>query len=246
MAAHSRIKLTIVFLTAAIPVLAAQDVAHWRAAQPPVSQGLTLERQADSNWGIQSTPAGPVARLKPSDSYFVPAPYRFRISVPVPEDVWLVVEFLDEGYGLMTIAPGRPEAKQWGVARVNSGRVRSAVFHYDRSSLHESIQLTGLNYVKSVRLTTVPPEIAPVPMVEPGIQFRVPSQRVTTAAGEELSPDHVADAPAHLRNRLPLVRALGFNGVESYVKWGLVERSPGVFDWSFYDSVVDALEKHGL
>jgi len=53
----------------------------------------------------------------------------------------------------------------------------------------------------------------------------------------------VADAPAHLRNRLPLVRALGFNGVESYVKWSLVEKTPGVFDWSFYDSVVAELEK---
>jgi len=30
------------------------------------------------------------------------------------------------------------------------------------------------------------------------------------------------------------------------VKWGLVERSPGVFDWSFYDSVVAELEKHDL
>ncbi len=231
---------SVLLAAASVP---AADLAYWEAGQPPKSQGLSLARSADSVWRVERAGAAFVVRLKPSEDYFTRAPYVMQVSTPVPDAVWLVIEFLDRGYGMIGVSPGVAERDQWGVARVNSGRIRSAVFRYGQAAIQKSIRVEGLDYLRAVRLTTQPPKIEPVPLVRPAIDFQVPSQRVTTAAGEELSPDHVADAPANLRNRLPLVRALGFNGVESYVKWGLVERSPGVFDWSFYDSVVDELEK---
>jgi hypothetical protein len=222
------------------------DLAYWEAGEPPKSQGLRLLKSAESVWRIERTGDVAVTTLKPSDNYFTRAPYVFEASTPLPPDVWLVIEFLDRGYGLIGVSPGRPERDLWGIARVNSGRIRQTVVRYDKAALQKSIRIEGLNYLRAVRLTTDQPRIEPVPLVEPALDFKAPSQRVTTAAGEELSPDHVADAPAHLRNRLPLVRALGFNGVESYVKWGLVEKTPGVFDWSFYDSVVAELEKYDV
>ncbi|MFN0171709.1 MAG: beta-galactosidase [Bryobacteraceae bacterium] len=233
------------FLAAAASVRAA-DIAYFEAGQPRKCQGLALAKSPESIWRVEPAGGGFVVRLKPAGDYFTRAPYVVRVSVPVPARVWLVAEFLDKGYGLIAVSPGVPERNQWGVARVNSGQIRRAVFHYEKGEIQKSIQFAGLDYLRSVRLTTEEPRIEPVPLVRPAVDFKRPSQRVTTAAGEELSPDHVADAPAHLRNRLPLVRALGFNGVESYVKWHLVERSPGVFDWSFYDSVVDELEKFDL
>jgi hypothetical protein len=211
---------------------------------------LALAKSAESAWHIERAPAaGAIVRLKPANNLYTRSPYVFEIAPggpALPETVWLSVEFLDKGYGLIGISPGVSERDQWGIARVNSGKVRKAVFRYAGSALQKSIRIEGLDYLRACRLTAEQPVIEPVPLVKPAIDFKTVTQRVTTAAGEELSPDHVRDAPAHLRNRLPLVRALGFNGVESYVKWGLVESTPGVFDWSFYDSVVDELEKAGL
>jgi hypothetical protein len=45
---------------------------------------------------------------------------------------------------------------------------------------------------------------------------------------------------------LPLYKNLGVSAVQSYVKWSRIERQPGIFDWSFYDWVVETLAKHGL
>ena len=90
------------------------------------------------------------------------------------------------------------------------------------------------------------PSLEPAPLVAPAVKFTLPSQRVTSAAGDAKDPDHIADAVAGLRNHLPLIRAIGFNGVESYVRWGWVERKPGVYDWSYYDAILDEIEKHKL
>ncbi|MCC6588490.1 MAG: beta-galactosidase [Bryobacterales bacterium] len=240
--------IPVVMLFGAVAAAPAAELAVWEARLPAQSRGLTLQKSPDSVWRIETTANGAVVRLKPADNWFTRAPYVFAIAdgVATSPVVWLSVEFLDQGYGLIGISPSVHERDQWGIARVNSGQVRKAVFRYDRAALSNTVRVEGLDYLRAVRLLSEQPVIEPVPLVKPAIDFKSNTQRVTTAAGEELSPDHVKDAPAHLRNRLPLVRALGFNGVESYVKWGLIEREPGVFDWSFYDSVVDELERHGV
>ena len=62
----------------------------------------------------------------------------------------------------------------------------------------------------------------------------------------DVRTENLPETLANLRNQLPLVRALGFNGVESYVRWNAVEVAPGVFDWSYYDAEVAEAKKHGL
>ncbi len=86
----------------------------------------------------------------------------------------------------------------------------------------------------------------PIPDTPPALSFARHSQRVTTAGTDAATPDGLPETLAAMRNLLPLAKALGFNGIESYVKWNFIERSPGVFDWSFYDAVVDQVEKHGM
>lgn len=95
-------------------------------------------------------------------------------------------------------------------------------------------------------LTDSAPPLEPLPEAKAAVEFRVPSERVTTAAAEVTSVESLEEALAGLRNQLPLARALGFNGIESYVRWGFVERKPGVYDWSFYDALLAEIEKHGL
>src|SRR5262249_16493587 len=69
---------------------------------------------------------------------------------------------------------------------------------------------------------------------------------VTTAGADANTVEQLPEALATMRNLLPLAHALGFNGIESYVKWNFVERSRGAFDWSFYDAIVSEIEKHDM
>jgi len=224
----------------------AGTLARWEAADLPQAHGLRLERAADADWRIEQVGDHRVARLPPSRDYYSRTAYVFRLDAPPPRVAWLVVEFLDRGYGLIHLVPGVPVTKQWGVARVNSGRVRRAVFELPGRNGPQAFRLEGLDYLRAVELTDQRPPVEAAPRVEPAIRFARPSERVTTAAADGPSPDHLEAALAGLRNHLPLVRALGFNGVETYVRWGWVERQPGVYDWSYYDTVLEEIEKHGL
>jgi hypothetical protein len=224
----------------------AADLARWEAGEPMREEGITLTRPEGSVWHVESAEGASVVRLKPSESYYTRASYVLKVNRPATRKTWLVVEFLDRGYGLTSLSPGVPESRQWGVARVNTGRLRRAVFQYDTPAIKDAIHIQGLDYLRAVWITDQQPKIEQTPLVEPAIKFRVASQRVIAMGGDPINPSQVAEAVASLRNQLPLARALGFNGIESYVRWGYVERQRGVFDWSVYDAMINEIEKHGL
>jgi hypothetical protein len=211
-----------------------------------VAEGIRLEPADDSDWRIEKTEAGPVARLKPSGDYYARAAYHLSLALSATGNVWLTLEFLDRGHGLITLSPGVPETRQWGAVRVNTGQVRRAVFHYGQGSPPKRLRVEGLDYLRSVVLSDQQPPLEPAPLVEPAVRFTAPSERVTSVAGEGASPEGLAGALAGLRNQLPLIRALGFNGIETYVRWGWVERQRAVYDWSYYDAILHEIEKHGL
>jgi len=233
----------LLLLAAALP---AKELARWDAVSPSGrEQGIGLERAEDSPWRIEASGNTSVARLKPSDDYYTRSAFRIRLEPPSAAGQWLVLEFLDRGYGLITVSPGVPETRQQGVARVNSGRMRRAVFHYAQAP-PKSLRVEGLDYLRAVILTDDRPPEEQAPLVEPGVKFAVASERVSSVPGDATSPDRVGDALAGIRNQAPLLRALGFNGVETYVRWGYVERQRGIYDWSFYDAILNEIEKHGL
>lgn len=229
-------RVTVFLLIAA--AASAGEIGRW---EPGRSSGIVLERGEDSPWRIE----GGEARLAPSTDYYTRSAYLLRIEAAPAANRYLVLEFLDRGYGLITVSPGVPETRQWGPVRVNSGRVRQAVFLYD--SAHPArIRVEGLDHLRAVILTDVAPKLEHAPLVEPAVRFRVPGERVSSVPGDATAPDRVEDALAGIRNQAPLLRALGFNGVETYVRWGYVERKRGVYDWSFYDAILAEIEKHGL
>jgi len=223
----------------------AQTAWSWEAGKPPKSNGVTIERAADSAWRIEKSAHGSVARLAPSTNLYTRAAYHVAIADSPKVPNWLVIEFLDRGYGLITVSPGVAETKQWGVARVNTGRLRRAVLSFNQSP-PKRLRIEGLRELHAIFLTNQPPALEQTPLVEPALKFARYSERVTTAAGDAAGPDRVEEVLAGLRNHLPLVRAIGFNGVESYVRWGWAERQQGVYDWSYYDAILDEIEKHGL
>ena len=204
----------------------AQEIARWTPAK---SSGITV------------TLPPPIA---PTD-YYTRAAHTIQLQPAPAPNRYLILEFLDQGYGLITLSPGVPETHQWGPARVNSGRLRRAVFHFQPNH-PAKIQVEGLAHLRAVILTETKPPTEPAPLVEPAVKFAKPGERVSSVPGDAVTPDRVEDALAGIRNQAPLLRALGFNGVETYVRWGFVERQRGVYDWSFYDAILNEVEKHGL
>lgn len=221
------------------------ELARWSAAGPANSETIHVTTAKDSTWQFDEIAGSHVARLAPGTNYYTRAAYELSFSAAPTGKVWLVVEFLDRGYGLISLSPGVGELQQSGVARVNSGKLRRAVFAYDAAP-PRSIRVEGLEHLTSVVLTGQPPPREPAPLIEPALKFSTPSERVTSAGGDYADPDRLAETVAGLRNQLPLVRAIGFNGVETYVRWGMVERTSGKYDWSYYDTILEEIERHGL
>ncbi|MEI6395500.1 MAG: hypothetical protein WCT12_30885 [Verrucomicrobiota bacterium] len=76
-----------------------------------------------------------------------------------------------------------PETRQWGVARVNTGQIRHAVYSYDQSPVPGRLRVEGLDYLRAVVLTDQEPPLEQTPLVEPAVKFALHSERVTSAAG---------------------------------------------------------------
>ncbi|HXE13129.1 MAG TPA: beta-galactosidase [Bryobacteraceae bacterium] len=229
---------------------------QWNASAPQAAVGLHLANGPHSHWRMESIGGAMSAHLFPVKDYYSRACFLVQLDQPATGQFWLQVRYVDRGYGLISVSYGKeggytvPQPSEWGVARLNTDKIREADFRIDSSRFQPDsppiLRIEGLRMLVSLAITAAQPARAPIPDVAPAVQFRVPGQRVMSAGADARSPDGLNDALASLRNILPLVRALGFNGVESYVKWGFVERSPGVFDWSYYDAVVAEVQKHGL
>lgn len=226
------------------------------------SEGVSLIAGAKSEWALKEKGGVYVAALEPNHDYYHRAQFPARVSKSTGSPIWLVVEYLDDGYGLISVSLNRlgssslPWTHQWGVARLNTGRLRRAVFRIDHPSFHSGsgpdlaeeadFHIYGVEFLHALYLVDTEPAREPIPEVEPAIKFQRPFQRDINVGSDTSTPDQLPEALAALRNMLPLARALGFNGIESYVKWDFVERQPGVFDWSYYDAIVNEIQKHGL
>ena len=103
-----------------------------------------------------------------------------------------------------------------------------------------------MTQLQRVILSDTEPPREPLPDVKPALALTKPLDLVISSGADAASIDGLPDALATMRNLLPLAKALGFRGIESYVKWNFVERTPGDFDWSFYDALVDEIAKNDL
>jgi hypothetical protein len=230
--------------------LAAAELARWSARQPLKGSGMALASSPDSTWRL--APAGPLAsaELEPVRDYFKRASFAVRLDRPAPGPVWLTVGFLDRGYGVISPALGAEgrgvgQADAHGAVLLNTGKLRHAVFRLAGGAPGE-FKLFGLPHLHSLTLSDAAPPLEPLPQVPPAFTLRRPLDLVITAGADAPTVEGLPAALAHLRSMLPLMKALGFTGIESYVKWNFVERSPGVFDWSYYDAIVAEVERHGM
>lgn len=221
------------------------ELARWEASG--ASRGLDLIESPRAHYRWEGVGARRMAVVKPVGDYFHRAAFILHCRSAFQGPVWLVLEHPDRGYGLINVGGrGVSVRSQSNVSRLNTGKVRKAVFELEGLAAGAEIRIEGLDRLRSATLLDTAPPLERPPLVEPAVRLSRPVQLVTTAGADAARPEELPRALENLRELLPLARALGFNGIESYVKWDFVERSPGVLDRSYYDAVVAEIERHGL
>lgn len=173
------------------------------------------------------------------------------------------VVFLDRGAGIIDPElswDGEPLifARSESYTRLNTLRERMACFLFNTGGARgETIRLSiaGLQYLKALRIVPAYSDAEwitahdAVPKdVQPMVVLRRPMDLVTTAgiSAHSYEPDIEAELQA-MHNLAPLAKVLGFNGIEMYVRWRLIEpEQEGVFDFTYYDRLVAKLQEYGL
>lgn len=212
-------------------------------------------------------------KMRPSGDYYTEDAWAFSFANPqlaAHPNIVLELEYLDNGFGVIAArrlveAEFRPvyagPVRAVSYTRLNTGRLRRAAFAFDRAvergapSAAPHIEITGIQHLKAARVYPATPDAywtrladdIPV-QVPPVTVLDRPLDVVCSVPGAfgGTSVEAVAAARAELREALPLAKALGFNAIESYVRWNFVEPEPGRFDWSLYDAVVDEVQRRGL
>ena len=253
-------------------VLARFDVGdpdHVEGLEPVPDPSFT-KRRHDSDWLMSLKPSG---RYYVEDAWGLriadPA-------VRARKDLVVEVEFWDEGFGVIEarrlVDPAfrgkyAGPSRNVSYTRVNSARFRRAAFQFTDGpnevagnspscSDKPDIELTGIQHLRSVRLMErVPPSYwaelrATIPVdVQSVVALTRPMQVVCSAGVAvhgSLEDGMLERSVANLREYLPLAKALGFNAIESYVRWDMVEPEPGRFDWTFYNTVVEEMRRYDL
>jgi len=246
-------------------------LACFRVGNPHTEGGLHLVPSArieafqhESGW---------LLKMQPSGDYHTEDEWALRLSdteLAKTANVVLEVEFFDEGYGAIEafrlVDPDfRGEfatpSRRVSHTRLNTATCRRAAFAFDRGPRAGELpmdkphfKLTGIQNLKAVRLldsvseeywetlaASVPVDVPVAVSLERRMQVVSSSPGALSGTGEFEN-----DSVATLREHLPLIKALGFNAVESYVRWNFVEPELGRFDWSVYDTIVGELQRFGL
>ena len=236
-------------------VASGADVARWSAESSASTAGIELLPNQKFPWSIQRTEAGPAAVLEPNRDYYNRAAFTARLAAPAPDGAWVRVSYLDKGVGMIALGGGavrrggggrrRPTPpEQWGTLRLNTSKLRNAVIALPAGATE--ISIIGIPSIHAITVTDTKPPYEPTPDVPSTLKLSNPLNLVTSAGTDSERPEQLPQALARMRQNLPLLRALGFNGIESYVKWDFIESKKGVFDWTYYDAIVAECAKYNL
>ncbi|MCI0514901.1 beta-galactosidase, partial [candidate division KSB1 bacterium] len=193
---------------------------------------------------------------------------------PNTKDLFLIIEHQDENIGLIEVyydghvtnnpkqplsSPGYAAGSDAvGYTCLGTGRARQAIFRLKNPAFQHRLEggtdilIAGIASLTKIMLTDqitpkerekVRAEI-PVKLV-PKITLKNPMHLVTTA-GISLDMNEVDKSLERMHELCPLMKVLGFNGIETYVGWNFAEAMPGRFDWSAYDKIVKKAQEYDL
>ena len=259
-------KLVSIFfiLIVTTPVWAADSELLYDPANPAASQGLKLVAGRIPLARSQDYFKRAGLSFRVSDIF---------VSGAAP--VYLIIEHSDSEIGLLQVsydadrtpndrAPeddpaNTPASDAVGYTCLGTGKMRRAIFKFERPAFRHrqqdgaDIRIEGLAALKRLRLTTSlsPDEWekvrAEIPVsASPRVKLSPAMQLVITVGADSQKREDLAQSLSRMRELCPLAHALGFNGIESYVKWNFVEHDKGNYDWSYYDAIVTEARKYGL
>lgn len=153
-------------------------------------------------------------------------------------------------------------ARMQAYTRLNTGVERSAYFSFvmpdtlDADSDHPHLRIAGLQYMRALRIhppldedawaaaaASVPTDVAPM------ATLARPMDLVTTG-GITVRGDGFSSLQRdldNLHNLAPLARVLGFNAIEAYMRWNVIEpEREGAFDFGYYDAIAEKIQAYGL
>lgn len=206
------------------------------------------------------------ACIKPDQDPYDKITWRFDLpgaKLQPDTEYGVEIEFLDIGAGVIEIsvtADGSawPVTRSESYTRLNTQRERRACYAFRTGSDTAGaarISVAGLQYLKALRIVPAYSEDqwaeahAAVPRdVQPMAALRRPLDLVTTAgiSATAYEPDTEAELQA-IHNLAPLAKVLGFNAIEAYVRWRLIEpEKEGEFDFHYYDRLAAKLQEYDL
>lgn len=194
----------------------------------------------------------------------------YQISLPaeafVPgKTMTLEIAFFDQGAGVIRpslAANGAAAAmgSQISYTRLNTQRGRSAYFDFTppdvwQPGVRPVLSVVGLQHLTGVKVheafskeqwaeirKNLPKDVQPM------VSLQRPMDLVTTAGVSVFSkPELLHEDLALLDEYAPLAKALGFNGLELYVRWSYIEPTrEGDFDFTYYDALVAKMGEYGM
>lgn len=148
-----------------------------------------------------------------------------------------------------------------GFTLCKTGRIRHTVFLIENPVCGHS-RLSGADFVITGIPTLLSVEVVPgrcdqaVELAKserpgpveclPAFELSRPMQLVSTADVSPIVFEDLETTIERMKDACPYLRALGFNGVESYVRWNTVEYEKGRYDWSYYDGIIAFAAQYGL
>jgi len=188
--------------------------------------------------------------------------------------MFLIIEHLDSSIGIIEVKydadhPENPRSAGHNPAHTSAtdavgytclgtGSYRRAIFRLakpvflHRQNGGSDIAIAGVKALHRVELTS---ELEPdswqkvrdeIPIkVESRVVLKNPLQLVMTV-GVSRDMRQLPETLNRMQELCPVAKALGFNGVETYVAWNFTEPEEGVFDWHLYDTIVYKAKEYGL
>lgn len=189
--------------------------------------------------------------------------FRSFDTLPKAEVCTVVLEYYDNAANYITVlVNGKAAAAAAGYTCCNSKRVRKGVFLYTLSSDDDlqketNIEVFGASEIIKVYLKAGKDEVliseAKKDRVLPNevkssFDLEKPLQLIVSIGADspKNTKENLDAALENMRELLPYIKSMGFNGFESYVKWDFIEEVRGVYDWSYYDAVVNLAAEYKI
>ena len=270
-----RIIFCIVFLLNVLTIQAKENLYEYDVNNPGLSKSINLVEDEAAPYERIEFNATTVLGPHENFDYYERPGISFRVDTTFfrgKEDLFLVVEHMDRNLSYIEVTydatlagdqranPAFTKSRDAvGYTCLGTGKSRKAIFRLEsptfqhRQKSGADITIRGVNSLTKLTLKKTlkknewkkVAESIPTDVKEKVILSR-PLELVMIAGADVRRIENLPQAMKKMSELCPLMKILGFNTIESYVKWNFVEREKGHFDWHYYDAVVKKAQTYGF